>query len=87
MKISIRQKLKLRKILKDNRGKIVLQKGPLGHYWFDATENIAFEDLKLPNDFTYKRRLYSDNGGGQFLIIDNKDQELGRINTNYGRNK
>ena len=75
----------LKRILKDNKGKISLQRGPLGHYWFDTIDGVAFEDLVLPNEFTYKQHLYSDNGGGQFLIINDEEEQLGRINTYSGR--
>ena len=85
VKISFRKKLALKKILKNNPGKITLMKGPLGHYWFDADENTAFEDLNLPSDFTYHQRLYSDNGGGQYTILDEKEEQVGRINTYTGK--
>ena len=82
-----RESRALKKILIENRGKLVLQRGPLGHYWFDTVEGVAFEDLHLPEQFTYPQRLYSENGGGQYSIY-NKDQEfLGRINTYCGRRR
>ena len=83
---SFRQKKALKQILKDNQGKIYLQKGPLGHYWFDADKDTSFDELKLPDNFQYPQHLYDDNGGGQFLIMDG-DKQLGRINTYTGKKK
>ena len=77
MKLSISKKRKLKKILTDNKDKICLQKGPLGHYWFDTHHDL--EELKLPKEFEYKQRLYDENGGGQYSIMDG-DETLGRIN-------
>ena len=77
----------LRRILKENQGKISLQRGPLGHYWFDAREDVSFEDLNLPQEFAYRRYLYDENGGGQYLIFNDDEEELGRINTYCGRRR
>ena len=78
---SFKDRKALKRILTDNKGKIELEKGPLGHYWFDAREDVSFNDLILPEELTYKRYLYDDNGGGQFLILNAKEKQLGRINT------
>lgn len=77
---SFKERKALRQILKENKDKIVLTKGPKGHYWFDAVEGVAFDELILPDYFSYPQRLYGDNGGGQFLIM-NGDKQLGRIDT------
>ena len=79
MRISFKKQLALKRILKDNKGKITLMKGPQGHYWFDADENTAFDDLILPREFSYPQRLHSDDGGGQFMILDKKDEEVYRL--------
>ena len=79
MKLSISKKRKLKKILTDNKDKICLQKGPLGHYWFDT--HCDLEELTLPKEFEYRQRLYDENGGGQYFIMDG-DETLGRININ-----
>ena len=79
MKLSISKKRKLKKILNDNKDKICLQKGPLGHYWFDT--HCDLEELTLPKEFEYKKRLYDENGGGQYMIMDG-EETLGRINVN-----
>ena len=76
----------LKRIIKDNKGKVTLQRGPLGHYWFDTIEGVEFEDLVLPNNFTYKRYLFDEDGGGQFLIFNDRDEGVGRINT-WGRRR
>ena len=76
-KLSVAKKIKLNKILNDNKDKICLQKGPLGHYNFDTHYDL--NDLKLPKNFKYVQRLYDENGGGQFSIIDG-DETLGSIN-------
>ena len=39
------------------------------------------EELNLPKEFEYKQRLYDENGGGQYSIMDG-DETLGRINVN-----
>ena len=79
MKISFKQKMKLKKIVKNNKGKIALRRGPEGHFWFDT--NLDLEELDLPQDFKYVQRLYDDNGGGQYSILDG-EENLGRINVN-----
>ena len=82
MHIKFKDKMLLKKILKDNKGKITLERGPLGHFWFDTIDGVALEDLKLPDRFRYEKTLYSDNGGGQFQILnDEYEEQLGRINT------
>lgn len=77
MKLSVAKKIKLNKILKDNKDKICLQKGPLGHYSFDTHHDLY--ELILPKEFNYVKRLHDENGGGQYSIMDG-DETLGKIN-------
>lgn len=82
---NFRQGIALRKILFNNLGKITMCRGPLGHFWFDTEDDVSFDDLVLPKDFTYPQHLYSANGGGQFLIINDQKEQVGRINTYAGK--
>ena len=43
---SFKDRKALKRILTDNKGKIELEKGPLGHYWFDAREDVSFNQRK-----------------------------------------
>ena len=78
MIMNFKDRKALKSIMKDNEGKIYINRGDKGEYHYEGKYGVAFSELTLPERLKYK--AYPEHDGIQFYDIESqKGKKLGYL--------